>query len=312
MIRLGLYITLAIFIALGAGWLANHPGQILLNWQGWEVRMSVAVLWLLIFLYTVLGWILFRLYRYFGADNPLNSPKRREARRKQGLAQLDLGWSALAVEDKVSALKYGKKAHGLLPDDHGPLRLLLKVAPDQDRQKYLIKLEDDPKNRMVALKCRLDREREAENNQAALNLLEEMRQLAPGNPWISRKRFDIFTRLGRWTEATGELDRLVKAKAIDKGEQKHLRAVLCYCLALEADLGGDKKAARNHIRHALKHDQGFLPAAMLRDRNNPEKGNKTGAIRADQDSGWQCQSCGASADKYTALCPQCHDFGTIE
>jgi len=306
MIRLGLYITLAILIALGAVWFANHPGQVLLIWQGWEIQLSVAVLWLLIFLYTLLCGMLVRLYFWFRVDNPLNSPKRQERRRAKGRAELDLGWSALAVGDRAAALKHGKKAHGLLPGDHGPLRLLIPVAPDKDREKYLEMLMDDPASRMIALKYRLEQELEADNFPAALAILDDMQTANPGNPWISQQRFDILTRLGQWSEATTELDRLVKAKVIDKAEQKHLRAVLCYSAALEADLAGDKNTARTLARKALKYQTGFSPARDLLARHSPTDETKTAVDH------WACTACGNEQDKYAALCPACHRFGTLK
>jgi len=277
MIKLGFYITLAIILALGAVWFANHLGLVVLSWQGWQVSMSVAVLLLLFLLYTLLCGLLFRLYFWFRVDNPLNSLTRQKKRGKRGLAQLDLGWSAMAVDDQEAALKHGKKAHGLLPENHGPLRLLLKVATDADRQKYLTRLQHDPNSRMVALKYRLENDINREDNSSALALLEEMHQLKPGNSWINHKYFDILTRLGRWSAATTQLDKLAKTKAIDKGMQKHLRAVLCYSQALEADLAGDKTTARDQARQALKYDPAFIPAAGLLSRHYLAAGNKSRA-----------------------------------
>ena len=193
MMRLGFYITLAIFVALGAVWFADHPGILQLNWRGWEIRMSVAILCLIVFLYTVFCWYLFKLYRWFRTDNPLTSPKRQASRREKGLAELDLGWSALAVEDRDAALKHGKKALGFLPKDHGPLRLLMKVDTENNVQKHLEKLMENAPTRMAALKCKLDRALAADNIQDALALLPEMQEISPNNPWIIRKLFDLLT-----------------------------------------------------------------------------------------------------------------------
>lgn len=263
MIRLGLYITLAIFVALGAVWFADQPGMLQLNWRGWEIRMSVAILCLLVFLYTAFCWYLFKLYRWFRTDNPLTSPKRQASRREKGLVELDLGWSALAVQDRAAALKHGKKALGLLPTDHGPLRLLMEVDTDKNQQKHLQKLTENSATRMVALKCRLEREQAEGSPQNTLALLQEMQLLSPDNPWINRKLFDLLTRLEKWAEAEGELNKLVKSKALDVDEQKRLTAVLCYSQALEASLSNQKTAAHDFARKALKNNPSFIPAAML-------------------------------------------------
>ncbi len=264
MIRLALYITLAIFLALGAVWLADNPGTLLLNWQGREIRMSAAIFGLLIFLYTILCWYIFKLYRWFRTDNPLKSPKRRakklETRRQKGLAELDLGWAALAAWDKAAALKHGKKARSLLPMDNGPLRLLLHVSTDKAQEDYLRLLEKNPNSKLSALKFRLDKGSSPQDSSA---ILQEMRRLRPGNIWISRKIFDISTQLHHWAEARQELSGLDKSKAIDTETQKHLSSVINYCQALEADLSGQKKSACDFALHALKNAPSFAPAALL-------------------------------------------------
>ncbi len=276
MIRLALYIALAIIIALCAVWFVDNPGQMQLNWHGWEVRMSVAVFCLLVFLYTVFCWYIFRLYRWFRIDNPLKSPKRLESRRQKGLAELDLGWAALAVDDKAAAIRHGKKAHKLLPMDNGPLRLLLK-AGDSKRDKYLTALQDNSATRIIALKARLEDETKQKNGQAALEILQEMRAARPDNPWIAGRIFDQFIRLGNWEEAAGELDRLVKAKAVDSPQQKHMTAVIKYNQAVEADLSGQKTAARDFARTALKNDPAFVPAALFLARDYLAQGDKSKA-----------------------------------
>jgi len=260
MIRLALYITLAIFLALGAVWLADNPGTLLLNWQGREIRMSAAIFGLLIFLYTVLCWYLFKLYRWFRTDNPLKSPKRMESRRQKGLAELDLGWAALAVQDKAAALKHGKKARSLLPMDNGPLRLLLRVTTGKAQEDYLRLLEESPNSKLSALKFRFDKK---SSPQDSLAILQEMRKLRPENIWISRKIFDISAQTHHWAEAKQELSGLGKSKAIDTETQKHLSGVIYYCQALEADLSGQKKDACDLALQALKNTPSFAPAALL-------------------------------------------------
>ncbi|MBL4803139.1 MAG: hypothetical protein JKY45_14740 [Emcibacter sp.] len=283
MIRLGLYITLAIFLALGAVWFADHPGVLQLNWRGWEVRMSVAILCLILLLYTAFCFFLFKLYRWFKTDNPLMSQQRQASRRQKGLLELDLGWSALAIEDRVAALKHGKKALGFLPTDYGPLRLLSKVDTEKNIQKHLQKLMEHAPTRMAALKSKFDQScgqtgrRDNQKNQENLALLQEMQNITPGNPWIMRRLFDLYTRQEKWDDATAELGRMVKNKTVDAAEQKHLNAVICYSQALEANLANQKSTAQDFARKALKNDPAYVPAAILLGRQYLSLGDKTKA-----------------------------------
>ncbi|HEC01119.1 MAG TPA: tetratricopeptide repeat protein, partial [Sphingomonadales bacterium] len=251
MIRLAIYITLAILLAVGAVWFADHPGNMIITWQGWEIRLSVAVFGLLALLYTFFCWYLFRLYRWFRSENPLTSPKRQQSRRQKGLAELDKGWAALAVHDREAAIRHGKKALGLLPDNNGPRRLLVKATEGKIRQKYLDQLSKDPDGHLLAMACKLDIALSEGDTQGSLALLNDIREKRPNNPWISQQLFDIQTRLGQWTAAAQELTKLAKAKAIDKVTEKHLSAVLAYSQALEADLAGQKKLAREQAELAL-------------------------------------------------------------
>jgi len=267
MIRIGFYITLSIALALGAVWFADHPGTLRLNWQGWEMRLSMGIFFLFAFLYTALCWYLFKLYRWFRTDNPLTSPKRQASRRQKGLSELDLGWSAYAVHDDAAALKHGKKARALLPQDNGPTRLILAVGAQDEKsqndkkwQAYLEPLQKNQNTRLWALKIALDREK---SPQEARAILREMKTLSPHNKWIMNKYFNLLTRLGQWSEAADELNQLAKGKALDPHEQKHLAAVLKYSQALEADIASQKTAARDFAIAALKSDPAFIPAALL-------------------------------------------------
>ncbi|MBL4767451.1 MAG: hypothetical protein JKY94_06985 [Rhodobacteraceae bacterium] len=282
MIRLGLYLTLAIALALGAVWFADQPGSLQLTWRGWEVRMTVAVFCLLALLYTLLCLSLYKLYRWFRTDNPLTSPKRQASRHHKGQIELDLGWSALCIDDRAAALNHGKKARSLLPATNGPLHLLLAASDDADSQKYLDLLSDNENTRMVALKQRLDQALANHKTQNAHNILLQMQTLKPTSPWISHRLFDILTRLGSWAEAAQELTKMAKAKTLEVPEQKRLSAVINYAQALEADLAGQKKTAHDFTRQALKNDPAFIPAALLMGRHHLAEGAPAKAAKAMQ------------------------------
>ncbi len=284
MIRLTLYITLAILLALAAVWLADQPGHLLLTWRGWEIRMSVAIFCLLLLFYTAACWLLFRLYRWARRDNPLTSPRRQQSRRQKGLSALDLAWSALAVHDHDAAIKQGQKARSLLPGENGPLRLLLAAAKDpatgaEDKAQadYLHQLSENPDSRLSALTWQLDQRLRAGDFAAAHDILEEMHDLRPKNLWIRRQIFDLLTRLGRWAEARDALKELARGRAVTAAEQKSLDAALCYSQAVEADLSGRKTAARDFARQALKADPAFVPAALLLARHHLAHNDKSQA-----------------------------------
>lgn len=348
MIRLGFYILLAVLLALGAVWLADHPGELLINWRGWEIRMPMAIFSLLALLYSLALWGLFRLYRWFRTDNPLASEKRRQSRRQKGRGKLDLGWSALAVEDKNAAVKYGRAALTLLPGNDGPLRLLARASDRKEQQKYINQLLNHPGSRLVALRHRFDQQSDDQNSRH--DTLLEMQAICPDNTWVRGRLFNNLARLGQWDDARGAL----KKMALDKTVRRHLSATLNYCQALEADISGHKDTAIDLARRALKEDPALLPAALLLTRtlqgeNQKRKAEKVieaiwkiaphpdladlyrdldphisrdeQAVRmrrlknhtpdAGQNARWLCGNCHQDLKKYSALCPACHEFGTV-
>ncbi|MCF8473421.1 MAG: tetratricopeptide repeat protein [Emcibacter sp.] len=283
MIRLCFYITLAILLALGAAWFTDNPGKLILIWQDFEIQLSVAVLFLLILAYTVCLWHLFKLYRWFKTDNPLKAPKRMESRRQKGLAALDLGWSALAVKDKTTALKQGKKAYVLLPDNNDVLRLLYEASPEADQHKYLDILKNNKNSQMLALKWSLDQALSERYIHKALTIIQEMQPLSPNNTWIMMTAFGILTRLGHWQDARNMLDRLFKARAMDRIKHDHLAAVLYYSQAMELDIAGKKPAAHDLMKNALKSDREFIPAALYLSRYYLAQNNKSRAEKIIED-----------------------------
>tara|TARA_R110002073_G_scaffold29086_12_gene91928 strand:+ start:1663 stop:2952 length:1290 start_codon:yes stop_codon:yes gene_type:complete len=277
MIRLSLYITLAILLAVGAVWLAEHPGNLHITWQDWEIRLSMAVFSALALGYTLACWALFKLYRWFRTDNPLKSPKRLESRRQKGLREMDLGWSALAVEDTAAAIKHAKKAQSLLNGDRAPLRLLLAASPDKDRSDVIKALRQTPESRMLALVSEVKQARIENRLKDAQALLDEMLEISPKNPWIARQRFELLIDREQWADARASLTALAKTKLIEAQTQKHLTAVICYRQAVEADLAGQKTQARDLAKEALKQEPGFIPAAAFLVRHHLAHDDKSAA-----------------------------------
>lgn len=344
MIRLGFYIILAVFFALGAVWLADNPGEMLIHWRGWEIRMSMAIFFLIFLIYSLALWGLLRLFRWFRTGNPLTRESRRESRREKGMVKLNLGWSALAVEDKAAAARYAKAARKLLPDDFGPLRLLAQALPDEPESPG--RLYDNPDTRLLALKGQMVRADEKRTH----DILQEMQALSPKNPWITARIFDNLTRLGRWREAREILGKMKQ----DKSARNHLSATLNHCQGLEADISGHKKTAMDFARAALKDNAAFMPAALFLARALHGQGDKLKAAKVietiwkiaphpdlaklyldlephldeaarearrdklkkiNPDTGetarWLCGNCGHPQDKYAPLCPNCDEFGRI-
>lgn len=300
MIRLSLYMAMALLIALGAVWLSNNPGELMLQWRGWEVRLSFALFCLFALAYTLLIWNAYKLYRWFLTDNPLKSPQRRDAKRKRGLVALEQGWSALAIDDKTAALKWGKKALSALNGEASALRLLVQASKDKEHEKYLDQLMAIEDSEIYGLKIQIEAHMKQGESENALEKAHLLHTKQPKNPWVMKHLIDLHAALSHWDEAREMLKAATRLKALSPEEVAHTGAVLDYGAACETDLAGQKKAALNLALSALKKEPGFHAAAVLAARLHVALGDVKKAEKLLLKS-WGKDPCTEISEPYLAL-----------
>lgn len=274
MIRLSFYIFLALSLALGAAWIADHPGQLVMRWQDWEMHLTLSVFCALIILYTVCLWLLVRLLRYLRGGGPWNSLRRRDARRTKGQGFLNRAASALALGDKAAALRLGKKAKSALGPEGSVLRLLAEVSEDKERDGFLDQLAQSADTADWALKHQLELSLGEQDWQKALELTRTLHGTNETNISLTRHLIDLQARLDRWPDAAETLSK--SAKHLGAKEASHLDAVLTFCRARESDAAGHRTEALELARKALKKDPAFTPAALLAARLLQKLGDSSG------------------------------------
>ena len=282
MIRLIFYVFLALLIAIAASWIAANPGEMILNWQGWELRTPFAVIISLFILYTVFLGLFFKFIASFKNINFFKSPARLAQRRKEGLKELNLGWSALTLEDRAAALKHGRRAKNLLANESGPLFLLAKAETPSGRMQYLKQLEKHSETSAWVKKSHFKTLMAENNSSGALLTLHEILKDYPHSRWAQRKMFDLQARLGKWNNARTSLKAAAKSEAITVSENKHFQAVLNYNQAVERHAAADKEQALELALSAVKLDPSFIPAALfaVRSLNASDKISKAKKILA--------------------------------
>ena len=276
MIRLTFYMITALLISLAAAWVASNPGQIVITWQGWEIRSTIAVFIFLAFLYTAAIWAFLRLLKWLNISSYLGSPQRLAAKRQKGELDLDRAWSALALGDHSQATKMGLRAKSKLGEDHNVLRLLASATKQSGKVEnpYFEALKKEPQSAPWVLKHELDHLIECKSWEEALPVAERMLIEHPDNGELLEIRFSLLVRLGRWFEANEALKSKGGFTSLQKG---HLKAVIEYCLALEEKAAGKKTEAQTLTRSALKNDATFAPAAILSARLYLEQGDQKAA-----------------------------------
>tara|TARA_B100001939_G_scaffold337455_1_gene341816 strand:- start:44 stop:1312 length:1269 start_codon:yes stop_codon:yes gene_type:complete len=301
MIRLTFYIILAILLALVAAWVVAHPGDVRLVWQSWEIQMSFATFAALALLYSLALWGAGRVWRMISNLAPLKSAVRR--RRQRGEAELDKGWSALALDDREMARRHARRARNSLGERNDVLRLLSACESDKKRQEILNILRRREETAAFALKELLDDALKGGDYGLALSLARELNDRQPGVASVLRRIVDIEIHYGHWQAAEKSLIAAHKKSAYSEAEFKHLSALLHYVQAVEADVAGQKDLALTEAQTALKKDASFLPAASLAARLLLTR-KETGKARKIIENTWKIRPHPELAELFLDLAPQ--------
>jgi len=265
MIRLTFFSILGVTIAFGAYWISANPGDILITWQGWEVRLSVAVSVMLLILYTIFIFATLKLFKWLNISALLGSPKRLAAKRAKGEKMLDQAWSSYALDDYDVAIKLGLRAKAVLGNDHNVLRLLAKATQksSKDKNPYIDALKSSPGNAAWAQKQELEDLIDQKSWPAALTIIQSLLQDYPKNKFLLKKNVVISACLSEWSHAKEAITKAEKERgALPKKQINHYKAVIDYALALEKKAAGKKDESLSLLKSALKLDPAYAPAAL--------------------------------------------------
>jgi len=280
MIRLTGYIVLAVTVALCAAWVSSNPGQVLITWQGWEVRFSVIVFVFMALLYSFVIWGFLWLIKRLNIFAFLASPKRLAAKRAKAESDLDQAWLEYALGDYKQAIKCGLRAKAKLGDDHNVLRLLASATqklPDE-KNPYMEKLAGLTTSAVWAKKQELDQNLAQKQWVEAKTLVQNMVVSHPKNHQLLELDFLLSARLGDWQKANAALLSAIKYKSsITLKNKKRYKAVIEYCLSMEEKAAGKKPETLDLLKSSLKSDPSFSPAALLAARCYLELDDKKSA-----------------------------------
>ena len=239
-------IVVAVLVAAGV-FLADHPGQVEIVWQGWQVETSVGVLVAAAAVAALGAGLLYSLIAVI-----IRSPRRlrryrREQRRRAGYRALARGMVAVAAGDQQEARRYAKKADVLLADP--PLTLLLSAQAAQlggdenAAKKFFTAMLDRPETEFLGLRGLMNQALRADDRGTALRLAQRATALRPGAQWAALSRFSLETRAGRWEAARETLAFAVKRRLIPRERARHHRGVLLFELSRTALANGERHRA---------------------------------------------------------------------
>lgn len=267
MIRLLVLLLLLLALIAGAGWLADRPGRIVIDWLDWRAETSVAALVALGGALVVLGLLLQRLWTLLRRDLPFSPARRAQRRLVRGHAALNAALVALAADDRHRAQALTRKALALLPPQ--PLTRLMgaeaaRLAEDHATAKlHWQALADDPASAFLGLRGLIAEARRAGRPHEARRLAREAVALQPENARALTTLFDLEVHAADWQAALATLAKMHKARLTDREQTARRRAALLYGLAVERDLAGDHEGALTLAEQAADLRAGLVPASLL-------------------------------------------------
>ena len=285
MVRLVLFLLAVAAAAAGLHWLADRPGTLALDWQGYVVETSVfraVVLLALTIAGAVLAWSVLRQLWTSPAVVGSLIVRRREQR---GLQALSSGIIAIGAGDRASATRSAQLARKALPNE--PLTHLLRAQAAQlqgdsaTARRIFEAMLATPDTEQLGLRgLFLEAERVGEQ-EAARQFAERAMRLNPKSDWPVEALFDLQCKARDWD---GALDTLASGKRnglVDRKIADRRRAVLLTAQAQASeDDSAEKALGLAQEAHGLAPD--LVPAAAIAGRILASRGQTPKAAKVIQ------------------------------
>jgi HemY protein len=281
MIRVLLFLLVVVALVLGAAWLVDRPGEIVLVWQGHRITTSLLVglgTMLGVAALVVLAWSLLRLVLGLPGYVSLSSRARR---RERGYAAVSRGMIAVGAGDAQAARLAAAEAHKLLRDE--PLALLLRaqaaqISNDRDRAEAAFKQMAERKDmRLLGLRgLHAEAQRRGDADQA--HQLASRAHAIAALPWTAQAVVEHRTASADWQKALDALQGSAGARHLDRKTRERQIAVLETAIGLEKEHAAPDQALRL-ARSAHKREPDFVPALALEVRILARKGGARKALK---------------------------------
>jgi len=300
MIRIVLFLLLIAAAAWGATWIADQPGDVVLQLAGYriETTLPILVLGLGILAVAVIAlWsIIMTLLR-----TPGRIQRGRHARRHaRGRNAITKGLLAIGHGDASAA-----RAHAEVARRHAgaePLTLLLHAQTAQlegDRagaHHAFYAMAERAETRLLGLRGLFIEAQRADDAVSAVMIAEEALKTAPSSTWASQAVLGFRCSRGDWSGALKILDNNLSSGLIDKPTYRRQRGVLLTARAMELETS-DRDLSRDSVMEAVRLAPTLIPAAVLAAKYDSEAHQVRRAMRLVE-AAWLNQPHPDLADAY--------------
>jgi HemY protein len=282
MIRIVAFLLVVLAAAAGLNWLADRPGTIVVEWQGYIAETSVFRAFVVLVVAIGLAVLAWSALRWLWSSPGRIGRLLDRRRQRRGLGALSSGMIAIGAGDCALAMRYAGQARKALP--HEPLTHLLRAQTAQltgDRatsRRIFEGMLSSPDTEQLGLRgLFLEAERESER-EAARQIAERALKLNPKLAWPVEALFDLQCWAEDWQGALDTLAIAQRNHLVDKTVARRRRAVLFTAQAQAVeDTAADKALELARAAHRLAPD--LVPAAAIAGRVLAAQGNTPRAAR---------------------------------
>lgn len=266
MIRTLWFLLKVALLVAAAVWVASHPGQVFITWQGYEITMSVGVLALIVLVLSGVAMLAFTLWRALVSVPRSLSLGHLSRRQRKGYLALTQGMVAVAAGDAVAAQRLAGKAHKLLKEPGLTLLLQAQAAQlsgdDAGAARYFSTMLERPEMSFLGLRgLIMSALRKGQINEA-LSLGYRALKLQPKAGWLLALLSEMEARAGNWSKAQDHLAKALKQSAVAQDRATSLRVTYWLGQAAAEEKAGNISAALALAERAHNQMPGFVPAAL--------------------------------------------------
>jgi HemY protein len=281
MIRIVLFLAAVGALSLGATWLADRPGDVVVVWQGLRIETSLLVLAAAVVAAMLVLALIWSLVRALVRSPFVVSQHLRNRRGVRAYEAISHGLIAVGSGDIDAAQKHAAAANRIAPGE--PLALLLSAQSAQlsgDRNaadRAFRAMAGRPDTKPLGLHGLFIEAHRRNDVASARAYAEEAARTAPSLGWASRAVLEARCKDGDWAGALAMLEH--NAATLAKDVYRRQRAVLLTARA-HAIEHSDRAGAKALALEAQKLAPTLVPATALAARLLGEDGQLRKAQRA--------------------------------
>ncbi|MBX2806405.1 MAG: heme biosynthesis protein HemY [Hyphomicrobiales bacterium] len=282
MIRALFYILLVAGLALLFSWFAENPGQLTIDWPGYQVDISLFRFAVAILIFAGIAYFIITLLtRIFGSPRRLRRFMNRR-RETKGYAALRRGIFAVGAGDETTAARYAVEARRALRDE--PLTMLLDAQAAQlsgdhrAAQRLFEAMSENPETRLLGLRGLFLEASREKQMVAAEQYAARAMQLNPSLQWPVNALFDMQCRNRNWQGALETLAIARTHRHISRQLHDRRKAVLLTAQAYDIE-DGEAGKALDLAQEAHRLEPNLVPAAVIAGRIYSSQGNTGKAAR---------------------------------